>query len=95
MSDSEMVVECRNCGEDIPTTATRCPQCDARVTTTPWGIGLAVFGLLVALGFVYGHFAGYILDNWQAGVAAGVFISLMGGRLYWIRRQKLANARPR
>lgn len=94
MGNPESVINCHSCGAEISVEDTRCPNCDSRVTTKPWGIGLAVFGLLIGVVFFYGNFSGLISRNWQAGVAAGIFISLMGARLYWIRRKNLANASP-
>lgn len=95
MSDPDRVVDCRNCGEPISTTASRCPHCDHRVTTKPWGIGVGVSGLAIAAIFVVGGLTDlFVLRNWQAGVGAGLFILLMGARLYWIRASMLADARP-
>lgn len=96
MADSDHVVDCRNCGEPMPVDASRCPHCEERVSTKPWAIGLTMFGLLVGGVFLVGGLTDvFLLRNWQAGVAAGLFIALMGGRLYRIRRQKLDEARPR
>ncbi|MFB6110108.1 MAG: hypothetical protein ABEJ60_04450 [Halodesulfurarchaeum sp.] len=96
MTDPEMVVDCRNCGEPMPTDATRCPHCDAKVTTKPWGIGLVLFGLAVAGIFTVGGTTSLVpLENWQAGMVAGLFVAFLGVRLYRVRRRALANARPR
>lgn len=96
MTDSDLVVDCRNCGEPIPADASRCPHCDARVATKPWGIGMVLFGLAIAGLFAVGGLTDlFPLNNWQAGAVAGLFVSVLGVRLYRIRERKLANARPR
>lgn len=94
MPDPDRVVDCRNCGEPISTTASRCPHCEHRVTTKAWAIGLVGFGLVIAGIFVVGGLTDlFVMRNWQAGVGAGVVIALLGGRLYQIRTSVLADAR--
>ena len=95
MTDSDLVVDCRTCGEPIPADASRCPNCDARVATKPWGIGMIVFGLAIAGLFAVGGLTAFFpLENWPAGSVAGLFVSVLGVRLYRIRERKLENARP-
>jgi len=95
MTDPDLVVDCRYCGEEIPVDASRCPHCDARVTTKPWAYALGGFGAIVALIFAVGGLTPlFVMRNWQAGVGAGAVMLLFAVRLYKIRSGILADAHP-
>ena len=85
-------LHCKNCGKEISATDRRCPHCGQAVMTRRWAIALAVFGVVVALGFVWGHYTGRVLNYWEAGLAAGVVITWLGVKNYRERTKLIREA---
>ncbi|WP_245883248.1 hypothetical protein [Halalkaliarchaeum desulfuricum] len=60
--------------------------------TRRWAIALVVFGFVVAVGFVWGHYTGRIQDVWIAGVAAGLVVMGAGVKYYRKRSKAIQQA---
>jgi hypothetical protein len=85
LAEDEATVECRSCNNEMPVDENHCPHCGSRVITRVEAAGLAVGGLVVAVGTG-------LIGLWPIAVV-GVVAAIAGAAFYRNRSQKLEQAR--